>query len=268
MDKNILFVLFLFSLASVANSQFVKPGDQFEINDQISESLPDSSLDTRTNTLHLKLGYQIGFGTYSMNSLKNLNDQVSESLPFDSKVVDNFPGYLYFRPSVVLELAKYSIGLICSFQSTGSRVSAKDFSGEYRFDTKVKSIAPGIYTDTKIFSQKKGRLCIYSIAGLLFSKLNTHEFLTLKSSQLENQSIDFKAQNYFWEPGVDYSFSIGSFSVGLNAGYFITIGNQAFYHGGSKKNTLYDYKKQQDVRPDWNGTRAGFSILYTIRSKQ
>ena len=148
------------------------------------------------------------------------------------------------------------------------RVSAKDFSGEYRFDTKVKSTAPGIYGDIKILSQKKSRLRIYSIAGLLFSKLNTHEFLTLKSGQGKNQSIDFKAQNYFLEPGVDYSYSIGSFSVGLNAGYFITIGSQAFYSGDNKKNTLHDSKNQQDVRPDWNGIRAGFSILYTIRSKQ
>jgi hypothetical protein len=252
MYKKILFALFVLSLSTVANSEFV---------------LPDS-LTREINKLHLNLGYQIGFGTYSMNSLKNINDQISESLPFDSKVIDNFPRYLYFRPSVCLESAKHTIGFIWTFQSTGSRISAKDFSGEYRFDTKVRSTAPGIYGDIKIFSHKKSRLCIYSIVGLVFSKLNTHEFVTLKSGQGENQSIDFKALNYFLEPGVVYSYSIGSFSVGLNAGYFITFGSQAFYRDDNKKNTLYDSKNQQDVRPDWNGIRAGFSILYSFRSKQ
>lgn len=238
MYKRILIVLLLFSLVQVANSQ------------------------------HVKFGYQIGLGTYSMNTLKNINDQVSESLPFDTKVVDNFPGYLYFRPSVSLVFAGYSIGLIYTFQSTGSRISAKDFSGEYSFDTKVHSSAPGIYGDLKIFSQKKNTLCIYSAAGILFSKLNTHESLTLQSSQVQNQIIDFKAQNFFMEPGLNYYYSIGSFCLGLNAGYFITIGSQAFYYGDVNKTKLHDYKNQQDVKPDWNGIRAGFSILYTIGSKQ
>lgn len=226
------------------------------------------SLDQVANSQHVKFGYQVGLGTYSMKILKNINDQISGSLPFDSKVVDNFPEYLYFRPSVSLELAGYSIGLIYTFQSTGSRVSAKDFSGEYRFDTKVHSSAPGIYGDIKILTQKKSRLCIYSMAGLLFSKLKTHEFLTLQRSQVESQNIDFKAQNYFLEPGLSYYYFIGSFSLGLNAGYFVTIGSQAFYSGDSNKIRLHDYKNQQDVKPDWNGIRAGFSILYTIGSKQ
>jgi hypothetical protein len=279
MYKKILFVLFVSSLASVANSQFVKPEDlsgysnnsmksSGKLNDQYSDSLPYDSLARGTNTSFLKLGYQIGFGTYSMNNLKDINDQVSESLPFDSKIVDNFPGYLYFRPSVALEFAKYSIGLICSFQSTGSRISSKDFSGEYRFDTKVKSTSPGIYGDIKLLSQKKSRLCVYSIAGLIFSKLNIHETLSLKSSHDENQNIDFKAQNYFLEPGIDYSYSIGSLSVGLNVACFITIGSQAFYSGDNKKNSLQISKNNQDVKPDWNGIRSGFSILYTFRSKQ
>jgi hypothetical protein len=238
MYKKILIVLIILSFFHVANSQ------------------------------HVKFGYQVGLGTYSMNTLKNINDQISESLPFDSKIVDNFPGYLYFRPSVSLELAGYSIGLIYTYQSTGSRISAKDFSGEYRFETRVHSSAPGIYGDIKILTQKKNRLCIYSMAGLLFSKLKTHEFLTLQRSQVENQNIDFKAQNYFLEPGLNYNYSIGSFSLGLNAGYFITIGKKAFHSGTSNKNTLHDYKNQQDVKPDWNGIRAGFSILYYLGSKQ
>jgi hypothetical protein len=238
MYKNLLFVLFIFSLARVANSQ------------------------------HIKLGYQIGLGTYSMTSLKNINDQISESLPFDSKVVDNFPEYLYFHPSVSLEFAGYSIGLIYTFQSTGSRISAKDFSGEYLYDTKVSSTAPGIYGDVKIISQKKSRLCIYSMTGLLFSKMKLHEFLTLQNSLGSNQYMDYKAQNFFLEPGLVYYYFLGSFSLGLNAGYFITIGSQAFYSGDNKKNILYDYKNQQDAKPDWNGIRAGFSILYTFRSKQ
>jgi hypothetical protein len=238
MYKKTFIVLILFSLVQVANSQ------------------------------HVRFGYQIGLGTYSMNTLKNLNDQISESLPFDSKVVDNFPGYLYFRPSVCLEFARYSIGLIYTFQSTGSRISAKDFSGEYGFDTKVHSSAPGIYGDITILSVDRSRLCFYSMTGLLFSKLKTHESLILNSSQVENQNLEFKALNYFLEPGMSYYYSIGSFSLGLNAGYFITIGSQAFSSGNTNKTRLHDYKNQQDVKPDWNGIRAGLSISYTLGLRQ
>jgi hypothetical protein len=279
MFKKIIFVFFVFSLAAVANSQPVKPGDQFgtgtnfmksleKINNEVSESQPHDSFEKGTNKLHLKLGYQIGYGTYSMESLKNINSQISESLPFDTKIVDNFPGYLYFRPSISLQSPSYGIGLIFTFQSTGSRISAKDYSGEYFCDTKLHSTAPGIYGDINILSQKKSRICFYSMTGLLFSKLKIHEFLSLQNSQVSDQNIDYKAQNYFLEPGLCYSYFLGSFSLGLNAGYFITIGSQAFYSGDNKENTLYDYKKQQDAKPDWNGIRAGFSILFTFKSKQ
>ena len=217
---------------------------------------------------HITFGYQIGYGTYSMKPLENLNYDISKNLQFDAKVVDNFPGYLYFRPSVSLELPRYSIGLIYTFQSTGSRVSARDFSGEYRFDTKVRSIAPGIYSDITIMSMKKCRLCFSSIVGLLYSKLNIQESLIIQSIKSEDQKMDFKSQNYFIEPGFVFYYSLGSFDIGLNADYSITIGKQAFYSGESKKNTLHNNYNQQDIKPDWNGIRAGFSLLYTIGSKQ
>jgi hypothetical protein len=235
MYRKILFVLFVFSIVNVANSQYIK------------------------------FGYQVGFGKYSMKSLKNINDQILESLAFDAKIVDNFPGYLYFRPSLTLQSDIYSVGLILTTQSTGSRISAKDFSGEYRFDTKVSAITPGIYGDYKLFSHKKSSICLSTLVGLSLSKLKTHEILALSGLKSVNQNILFKAQNFFFEPGINYGYSFGSFCIGLNAGYFITLGSKAFQN--NNKN-LHDYKNQKDVKPDWNGFRAGCSFSYTIRSKE
>jgi hypothetical protein len=212
------------------------------------------------NSQEVKLGFQTGIGTYSMDGLKNIVDEVPNNLSFDSKVVSYFPAYIYYRSSVGIKFNDFGVGLVYTFQSTGSRVSAKDYSGYYHFDMKVHSNNPGIYGEIKIADGNIYKIYMYSLIGLSFSKLETLEYLKVNNDLLTNVKHNFKAQNYYLEPGLNFIHHFKSLSIGLNLGYMIHFGKEAFHTGTDKKSTLFDPVNQVSVKPNWNGIRIGLSI--------
>ena len=216
----------------------------------------------------IKLGFKTGIGIYSMSGLKIINNAVPLTLPFDTKLVSNFPPYFYYQPAFLIRFANYSLGLVYSFQSTGSRISGNDYSGEYRFDMKVNSNNPGIHGEISIISRPKFQISLYSSFGVAFSNLKMNEYLNIQDSVLMNETYKFKALNYYFEPGINTTYTITSLlSVGINAGYFIQFGDQAFHLDGNKENKLIDPNNRKPVKPDWKGFRLGLSFFYNIYSK-
>jgi len=65
-------------------------------------------------------------------------------------VVKDFPPYLYFQPELSWGNDTFSIGICDAFQSTGARISVKDYSGEYRMESRIKSHAPAILYKRRI----------------------------------------------------------------------------------------------------------------------
>jgi len=218
----------------------------------------------QTNSQDIKLGFQSGIGTYSMSGLKGLNNTITQSLPFDSKIVSDFPQFWYYRPMAFMKLNNNWIGLVCTFQSTGSRISAKDYSGEYRCDMKVNTLSPGIYGDINLWSQFNFRASLYAIIGISFSNLAINNYFNVLDTVLTNETVNCKAMNYYCEPGLNLTYSIKSVSIGVNIDYLLQFGDQAFYTGGNTNNKLYNPQTQSAVKPEWNGIRAGVSIYFSI----
>ena len=212
----------------------------------------------------LSVGFQTGVGTFKMSGLEALNTQVLQDIPFETELVSDFPAYWYFRPSVSLNFDQFSIGLLSTFQSTGSRVSAKDYSGEYRFDLKVKSHNPGVYADVELFRQDKIRLAFSSIVGLSLSRLTMEEYFVVLEEPITNDNYKFKALNFYVEPGLNSYYQVDFLIIGINAGYFIQFGKQAYYTNDNKDYKLVNPQTSTPIKPDWNGFRIGLSICYVF----
>jgi len=216
---------------------------------------------------HLVTGFSAGMGSYSMQDLKDLNEAVKPF--FDSKLVSNFPPYLYYQYSLVLDKELFSCGMFYSFQSTGSRISAKDYSGEYCFNSRVHSNNLGVYLSLHMLSKNKFRLSIYANPGLAFSKLDLSENLTIFDEALVDTSLNFKAVSVFLEPGIAFSiFVIPSVSISINAGYSLPMGEQSFHLDGEKENLLTIPKSGQEIKPNWTGFRFGISAMYNLKLKK
>lgn len=212
----------------------------------------------------LKIGFQTGIGTYSMSGLKEINKAVPQNLPFDTKLVSDFPANWYFRPAFSLQFDKISIGINYSFQSTGSRISAKDYSGEYHFDIQVNSNSPGIYSEVYLGPLKKAHLNLYSILGVSFSKLKLNEYLIALDQILTDETYSFKAQCFYIEPGFHLIYPVKFLNIGLYAGYIVQFGKQAFYTDDNKNNKLYSPGSSESIKPGWNGLRFGVSFYYIL----
>lgn len=209
----------------------------------------------------IKIGFQSGYGKYSMTGL---DDYCKRSFNYDlpTKIVSDFPGYLYYRPSIVVKFEDINIGLIYTFQSTGARKSYKDYSGEYLLDMLVKSNCPGIYMDLSIKTIKKTQLSIYSILGATFSHLNINNFLELSDSVLQKFNRNYKAYNWFVEPGISINYPFEQFEIGANFGYNIRFNLHEYYYVNDDEVKLINTKDNDPINPDWNGIRLGFSIQY------
>jgi hypothetical protein len=88
--------------------------------------------------------FQAGTGTYTMNDLKDFNRVIKEDIPFDTKIVSDFPPFLNYAACFKLQVNNANLGLVYSFQTTGSRISGQDYSGEYYFDMTINGHAPGV----------------------------------------------------------------------------------------------------------------------------
>ena len=101
---------------------------------------------------------QAGTGTYSMRDLKGLNRYIKNRLPFDTKIVADFPPFLNYSAILKFRIKNAYLGIIQSYQTTGSRISGRDYSGEYAFDITLNAYSPGIYSEFKINTVKKTEL--------------------------------------------------------------------------------------------------------------
>jgi hypothetical protein len=204
------------------------------------------------NSQKIYVGMETGLGIYSMKGLKSINDEVMQYLPFNVKLVSDFPPFLYYQPTILLKNDEADIGFFYIFQSTGSRISGKDFSGEYRFDMRVKSNSFGLLGEQYILSQKKYQFSIYAKTGVAFSNLKINEYFNLGDSTLINESAVLTSKNYFLEPGLNYTILKKSLSFGINIGYLFNL------------SLILNRGYQDQNIPEWNGFRIGLSVYYTL----
>jgi hypothetical protein len=220
----------------------------------------------RVFSQHLVLGVSSGLGSYSMADLKLLNENVMPS--FDCKLVSDFPPYLYYQTSVVLNEEKYSFGLFYSFQSTGSRISAKDYSGEYYFDQNVQSNNFGLYAALNLVRKTNSQLSAYAKPGIAYSNLDLSEYFSILDTVLADEKASCRATSFSLEPGIDFTYMImPSISIGINAGYSLQMGAQIFHLPGQKESILVIQDTGKKIRPNWSGFRFGISVMYNIKLK-
>jgi hypothetical protein len=218
-----------------------------------------------TNAQKLSVGFQAGVKTYSMNDLKTFNQGLQTQIPFDTKVVSDFPPFFYYKPSLSIDINSLRVGAFVSFQSTGSRVSGKDYSGEYRFDMIVSSYIPGLFIEIPIFKENAWWISTNASVGYVSSTLKMHEQLTLFEEDAISDKYTFSGNNWLVELGTSLNYSLNkSVNLALNIGYSFQLGDQPFYYK-EKDNTLRDIVTYNEVKPNWNGFALGLSTYFYFK---
>ena len=206
-----------------------------------------------------------GYGFYNMSSLKEFTQFNFDQLPFTSKIISNYPPYLFYQPMVLYTKGRFNLGIVYTFMSTGSRISSKDYSGEYLFDTRIKGNSGGVLFGCEIAKYKSIQLGAHSGLGLTFSNLRVDESLSLDSSKASNY---YKFSNYsvYLEPGVDLKYPVGPFELGLDIGYYWEVKRTDLELVSNPRNK-FELKKAPSKSDMWNGFRIGITASFSLVKK-
>jgi hypothetical protein len=197
------------------------------------------------------LSMTIGIGSYAMTDLRSINDA---ALPaFDSKLVTDFPAYWNFQPRLSLIWDRCSLGFEYTMQYTGSRISAKDYSGEYKFDMLVASDNVGIYFGWQLIRKSRFRLSGEAHSGMAFTKLDVDYSLELNNTTVDEFSGRSRVNNFYFQPGLAFDYFIfPKVNLGLSAGYYFDMGNQSF--------SIFN----EQIGAQWKGYRIGLIIRFIL----
>ena len=209
------------------------------------------------------VGFELGRGTYSMEELKNFNQMVFIGLDFPAKRVSKFPSYYYYNPIVKFEFNNLSIGSFFTFQSTGSIISSKDYSGEYRFEMLAKVKSFGIHYLQKLNPGDSLEFGIYSNIGYNITGLSIKEKFELFEENIADNDYSFEANSYFIEPGIRLSYHLTPFKIQLTTGYNFEFSKKSLKPSGLYSDYLpYYITEEMKMKTDWSGFRFGLSLFY------
>ena len=199
-----------------------------------------------------------GYGLYSLRDLKNMNSEILNNLPVEGRITDDFPDQPYYGMGIYYQASEgIAIGAAGSFNTTGSRISYKDFSGELKIDNILTSWSPGVAVRFKLLD-KKLKLYEENRISYSFSKLKMNEKILNHTEEMT-----FKSSGLQFEPRVKLSYNISKLELGLNAGYMIDFPGKNRLVGD--KDAILQYTNSSDeIKTNWSGFRFALSAGYNF----
>jgi len=199
-----------------------------------------------------------GLATFRMDGLKELNTLVEESVPFDISIVDNFDPGFYFGASAHMALfSNLMVGLSYQYNTTGSRIGIKDYSGYYNFDQIVNGHLLGIEPGVIMTETPKYRLIFTIMSGALFTTIKTEEVLSV-SGQTEEDQEYMSAFSIPVYPSINLSIPVKGFIYGsFSAGYLVDTGGKVHYKGNHDAVVIIS---GNPVKTGWTGLRISAGL--------
>ncbi|WP_299762572.1 hypothetical protein [uncultured Pontibacter sp.] len=207
---------------------------------------------------------RLGFGTFRMSSLKELQQTVISNSGVSSKAVDTYNPYIQFGLGVVKEMDENTaIGLLLERGSTGGRVAYEDYSGELLFDTPVHYNAIGamIYTHNAIATSN-----LEFVAGVelnvFLSQLKTETYARLYDAT-ETDEDKFNSKGIGLKPYMGLQYPAFNLPLKLTVGYMASA-SQAFHVPGEKKQYLVRNSNSDKLEPGWSGLRLNLTVSVPV----
>jgi hypothetical protein len=200
-----------------------------------------------------------------MGQLKELNKLTAKALPFDVKTVNNFDPGFYFGTSFEARLfSNIMLGISYQFNTTGSRIGLKDYSGYYTFDQIVNGHLLGIEPEVIIDENKKYRISFSILTGALFTAVNTNETIAVAGDE-EQVSKNLSAFSVPVYPSLKLSVPFidwmeGSFSLG----YLFDTGGKVHLKDNKDAFLIVDNKY---VKTEWSGWRIALGLKIFLTGK-
>nr|NQU93783.1 hypothetical protein [Bacteroidota bacterium] len=213
-----------------------------------------------------RLGVGMGWASYNMHKLKELNEALLKSFPVEAKITDSFPPWLmYSLQSSYSKNPRVKMGLQYSFNSSGSRISSTDYSGEIHLDQIINGHSLGAGFWYGLFQEKKLSVNLGIEAGATYSLHKIREITIIQDAGKYVETTKFHSIGFFAMPEMEFIYHKTPFHIGLIIGPSINFDGDLIY--GRKQGKLVNPNTRENVQADWTGVRIVLSLWYTLKKK-
>lgn len=211
---------------------------------------------------------RVGVGFYSMYSLKEYQEKRIEALsPIPAKIVTEFPPYINYKAFISFPGTdnRTRFRFYYGFQTTGSRISLADYSGNLTLDMVVNGHMLGAEFEafsTPVFKviNLKGYLCLGTTTTVL--KMDDHLEV---GTEKQDASNTFYSHSIDLEPGLRATYKYKKLEFGISLGY-LQDAVLNFYMKGNKDVKL-GYDSEHLTFPGWSGVRLGMEVSVDLFKK-
>jgi hypothetical protein len=205
----------------------------------------------------------IGFGSYSMLSLRQLQDYRLKSAGLPAQITDNFPANWTSGIEAGLCFPKFPSRLswFFHFSSTGARVSSVDYSGEMKLDMVANALQFGTCLEQDVWRIKFFSLSVSGKVSYLLTQATTLDYLRIYE-QVEQTKYRLSANGGAFEPGLLAGFNIWYLRLGIYGGYLFSISEGL--HLPNEHKAMLEMPDGKKVIPQWNGWRALITLDFRI----
>lgn len=230
---------------------------------------------TGSNAGILKLNLSPGYSYYNMTDMKQFQESMASKYLFKSAFLGNFPEFwsmggaleYYYEIGVGMSLGYFS-------ESTGSKSSYVDYSGEYYDKYKLKSnnFSFGLIFDSRFagIDWKYFKTYLQINVGYKNTSLIKEEYWQMLGSDTLTIG-EYSAGSGFVEPQLRIGIPFHKFEIGLSLGYHSDLAGK--YERIStnkvkpkKEEFLFDDKNNLIISSEWSGIRIRANItIYIIK---
>lgn len=204
----------------------------------------------------------IGYGNYSMNSLKDFQESLEQATPtVPLQTVESFPAYVLYEMGVNRFTNKFTLGFYFAFQSTAGRVSYTDYSGELTYDQLVRGKTFGSSITWNFNTPEKIKMYAGIRGGFTLTDVDLDNSIKI-GNQVVQEDYLFKSLNVFVGPVLGVRKSWGHWSAIAELRLDLYIFNGPLTLNGKGDGTLEDSGK--NVKADWTGLRGLLGIGYNF----
>lgn len=215
----------------------------------------------------LSVGVGVGYGSYSMGTLKEFQSWRLQQSSLPLKTTENYPIAPFYRAEVALRDFWFfdKLGLFYAFSSTGARSTMSDYSGRVNLDALINSNQLGLTLQKDFFHVGPLSMGVYVDGSWLISSLQANDYLKLEepANTSEKETYDFRAKGYSVEPGIAMKYGIKPLVFQLTLGYLLDFSGK-LYTKGNKNQWLQI--NQTVIEPEWSGLRLGLQCAFVFGS--
>ncbi len=222
-----------------------------------------SILSYMANAQSIRLSYGPGIGTYSMKPLKDLNQYTIQNLPFVAKVTDNFPSTMYHEVTLSFSVERFGVGFSYDYNTTGSRITYKDYSGQYTDDLSLEAHLPSLFINYIAIRYNKLDVEFQARTGFISTNINSNTLVRIAEESTENQ-LYATSESWFVNPAISLVYKpLRIVNIGFSAGYLYDFKGKVKNNDGLK---FIDPKSTKAVETNWSGLRASISLMVNIEN--